>query len=238
MNTKILKKVIFILVIMLNILFAITEINNEIFAYTKNINMTNKKVGDVIDIVAIDWNDGSSKKLGIVHEDNWYCIEPDSIQTSMPTPYTVNKIYKIENTVQAYIANQKSTLYGKGSHVMRKNTQVAYWMSLGYSKEKITGKFKDKFLEYNEKETFNNVVDSGKKIYDNARNWSVAIKNVKNVEISSTTNTEQAEVTLKNFTRNAILNIYDKVLVDDVDKTSSVKNGKITIERPTNRSNN
>lgn len=237
MNLKKIRKMAFALILLLSIILMMVPKTST--GYSKSINekiLDERGVGNYIDIDPMDYGETDAGKHTILHEDRWYCIEPDSILNSTDTSYKISSKYNIENTKAAYIVNQKSTLYGTGTSAIRRDTQVAYWYALGWSKDKLKAevpswKSSSASLQKELDKSFNSATN----IYNNAGEWLSNIKNVKDVTISANTQVEKATITLNNFTSNNILGIHDKVYVDNVEKTSEVTDGKLTITRPSTR---
>lgn len=234
MNLKKIKKMAFALILLLSIILMMVPKASTGYSTSINETILNERgVGKYIDIDPLDYG-VDYKKYTILHEDNWYCTQPSITLNSTETSYLINNIYDIENTVRAYIVNQKCTLRATGNSGIRKDTQVAYWNSLDYDNNTLKTILKA-YRESKNPDALDESLEAGTTIYSNAKEWVNNIKNVEEVTISTNTQVENATITLNNFTSNDILGIYDKVYVDNIEKTSEVKDGKLTITRPSTR---
>ena len=238
MNLKKIKKIAFVLILLLSIILVAVPKTSTGYSEINGDTLDRIGLGGTINIYPMDKTENSrdGNKHSILHEDNWYCAQPLVSLSSYKSEYKISSIYNIENNEIAYIVNQKCTLYGTGNSGIRKDTQVAYWNALD-------SKYTNEYLKRNmnayknsvQKTTLDKSFSSGAEIYEDAKKWVNNIKNVKEVTIATNTQVENATITLNNFTSNDILEIYDKVYVDNIEKTSEVKDGKLTITRPSTR---
>lgn len=238
MNLKKIKKIAFVLILLLSIILVAIPKTSTGYSEINGYTLDQIGLGGTINIYPMDKTENSKNgnKHSILHEDNWYCAQPLVSLSSYKSEYKISSIYNIENNEIAYIVNQKCTLYGTGNSGIRKDTQVAYWNALDskYTNEYLKQNM-DAYINSVQKTALDKSFSSGAKIYEDAKKWVNNIKSVNEVEILTNTQVENATITLNNFTSNDILGIYDKVYVDNIEKTSVVKDGKLTITRPSTR---